>query len=219
MEGKTIGLGIAVICVIVAGILILLFTGGLSPLAMEQNTRMMDADRMFIEQMIPHHQDAVEMGELALVKAEHLEIKQLAGNIIRDQSREISQMRSWYREWYGIEVPVNLTLEAGDMGMMGGGSMSGRGMGGNMTDLQKLGNATSFDKEFIEQMIPHHQMAIMMAQMVVQHSDRAEIRELGTSIIRSQSAEVDMMQAWYRDWYGRGVNVSTSMDAGMHRGS
>jgi uncharacterized protein (DUF305 family) len=216
MEGKTIGLGIAVICIIVAGILILLSNGGLSPVAMERSTGMMDADRMFIEQMIPHHQDAVEMGELALVKAEHPEIKQLAANIIRDQSREISQMRSWYREWYGIEVPVNLTLKAGGMGMMGGGSMSGGGMGGTMTDLQKLGNATSFDKEFIEQMIPHHRMAIMMARMVVQHSDRAEIRELGTSIIRSQSAEVDMMQAWYRDWYGREFDVSTSMGVGMH---
>ena len=52
--------------------------------------RMMDPDRMFIEQMIPHHQDAIDMGNLALVRAEHPEIRQLAENVIRDQSREIS---------------------------------------------------------------------------------------------------------------------------------
>ena len=217
MDKKTIGLGIVIACVILAGILIIVVVGGLYPFVGERNTgMMMDSDRMFIEQMIPHHQDAVEMGELALVKAEHPEIKQLAGNIIRDQSREISQMRDWYRLWYGTDVPVYQGMTGGGMGMMGSGSGM-MGMGGNMTDLSKLENATQFDKEFIEQMIPHHQMAIMMARMT-QNSAHPEMRELGNSIIRSQSAEVDMMQEWYRNWYGEDVFTSGHM-MGMNQGS
>ena len=53
-----------------------------------------DIDRHFIEQMIPHHEDAVLMAELALTKAEHPELRELAANIKGDQSREIDQMRS-----------------------------------------------------------------------------------------------------------------------------
>jgi uncharacterized protein (DUF305 family) len=83
-------------------------------------------------------------------------------------------------------------------GMMGGGN------DGSMTDLVQLGNATRFDKEFIEQMVPHHQMAIMMAHMTL-NSDHQEMRELGSSIIRSQSAEVEQMQEWYYTWYGTQV--------------
>ena len=55
---------------------------------------MSDIDRHFIEQMIPHHEDAVLMAELALTKADHGELKKLAENIKRDQSREIVEMRS-----------------------------------------------------------------------------------------------------------------------------
>ena len=81
----------------------------------------------------------------------------------------------------------------------GNGMMRG-GMGERMTDLGLLRNATPFDKEFIEQMVPHHQMAIMMAQMTL-NSDRKEMRDLGRSIIESQSSEVARMREWYYTWY------------------
>lgn len=167
---------------------------------------MMDPDRMFIEQMIPHHQDAIDMANLALEKAEHPEIRLLAETVISDQSREISQMRSWYKAWYGTEIPeYEDTIMGGGMNRSGSteGMMRG-GMSGSMTDLAQLRNATSFDKEFIEQMVPHHQMAIMMARMTL-NSDHQEMRELGSSIIRSQSAEVEQMQVWYSVWYGTQV--------------
>ena len=98
--------GILLAGVIVAGVIIVLAFGIFSSLSFERRVGvMMDSDRMFIEEMIPHHQDAIDMGNLALVKAEHPEIRQLAENIIRDQSQEISRMREWYRAWYGIDVP------------------------------------------------------------------------------------------------------------------
>jgi uncharacterized protein (DUF305 family) len=219
MEEKTIGLGILIVCVIVAGILIVMAIGGFYSFAGERRAgTMMDSDRVFIEQMIPHHQDAIDMGNLALVRAEHPEIRQLSENVIRDQSREISQMRDWYKAWYGTDVPVYQgAMMGGGMNRRGSGTgMMGGGMGGSMTDLVQLGNATRFDKEFIEQMVPHHQMAIMMAQMTL-NSDHKEMRELGSSIIRSQSAEVDQMREWYHTWYGTQVPGFSMM--GMNRGS
>lgn len=82
--------------------------------------------------------------------------------------------------------------------------------GGQRTDVDQPGNATPFDKEFIEQMVPHHEMAIMMAQMTL-NSDRKEMRDLGRSIIRSQSSEVTRMREWYSTGYGTQVKGFSMM--------
>ena len=76
-----------------------------------------------------------------------------------------------------------------------------RGMMGDETDLNLLENAKLFDKEFIEQMIPHHQMAIMMASMMLNRTEREEMKKLAQDIIRTQTEEIDQMSAWYSDWY------------------
>jgi uncharacterized protein (DUF305 family) len=156
-----------------------------------------DIDRHFIEQMIPHHENAVLMAELALPESEHSELRELAANIRRDQSREIDQMRSWYRSWYGVDAPRN-----GERDDRLGRGMMGMGMMDEHTDLALLEAARPFEQEFIRQMVPHHRMAIMMAQMVLRGSERAEIRELARSIIEAQSREIEQMLDWYRDWYG-----------------
>jgi uncharacterized protein (DUF305 family) len=59
-------------------------------------------------------------------------------------------------------------------------------------------------------------MAIMMAQMTL-NSDHKEMRDLGSSIIRSQSSEVDQMREWYYTWYGTQVPGISMMD--MNQGS
>jgi uncharacterized protein (DUF305 family) len=56
-------------------------------------------DKAFIEQMIPHHQGAIDMAELALKNAEHQEIKDLAQEIIKAQETEINMMRGWQSSW------------------------------------------------------------------------------------------------------------------------
>ncbi len=152
-----------------------------------------DMDAMFIEEMIPHHDDAIAMAELAVTRAEHPEVRRLAESIKRTQTAENEQMRRWYREWYGIEVP---TTRTGRRGMMGG-------MMGGQAGLERLEAAAEFDKVFIEEMVPHHRMGVMMAGMAGSATLRPEIRDLTASIIESQSAEIDQMLAWYRAWYGR----------------
>ena len=157
-----------------------------------------NTDAMFIEQMIPHHEDAIEMAELALSRAEHPEIKQLARDVIETQSAEIDQMRDWYREWFDADVPDL----GGSSGMMGGGMMGGGMMGGDV-DLEDLEAAEEFDKAFIEAMVPHHQMGIMMSRMAGSATGRSELRGLTDAIIEGQSAEIRKMQDWYEEWYGR----------------
>ena len=59
-----------------------------------------------------------------------------------------------------------------------------------------LKKAPDFDKEFVQQMIPHHQMGVMMAKMASERASHPEIRTLAQSIITSQSAEIAQMQGW-----------------------
>ncbi|MDP2676781.1 MAG: DUF305 domain-containing protein [bacterium] len=193
----------------VAGIIIGIFVAPLFLPAMPWAGQMMYRDSMmgsgdfaegidahFIEQMIPHHEDAIIMANLASTRAEHLEIKELATGIIRTQSEEIDQMEQWYASWFGKEVP-NVSFSMGH----GMGMMMHSGMMGNETDIGTLENADVFDKEFIEQMIPHHQMAVMMAQMLLRSSDRPEMEQLAKNIIEAQTREINSMREWYSQWY------------------
>jgi uncharacterized protein (DUF305 family) len=173
---------------------------------------MMHTDQHFIEMMIPHHQQAVEMADLALTRAQHPEIKNLAVAIKKDQTREIEQLRTWYKTWYGKEVPV---MTMSDQGMMANHGNMGQQMNPDMMkmpmncckmkcmnmDLETLKNAPDFDKEFIRQMIPHHHKAVKMSQMIAKKTTKREIRNLAESMMKTQTAEIEQMEQWYQNWY------------------
>ena len=162
------------------------------------NQMMGNLDKHFIEQMIPHHEGAVSMAKIALVKSKRPEIKNLANAIITGQTKEIGDMTLWYKNWFGKDVPK------GNTGMMGGGMMSGSGMHmGGKEDMASLENAVDFDKAFLEAMIPHHQLALMMVQMLESGTNRPEMIELSKNITVSQSKEIEDMQGWYQEWYGK----------------
>ena len=161
-----------------------------------QNVNNIDAH--FIEQMIPHHEDAITMSEVALVKATKPEVKQLAQDIIKSQQKEIDQMKAWHKDWYGEEVPSGDSAMK-DHGMMSKSNMH-MGMMGDQTDMERLENAEDFDREFVQEMIPHHQMAVMMAQMVKSGTSRAEMKKLADDIINAQNKEIEMMRQWLTEW-------------------
>lgn len=58
-----------------------------------------DFDKAFIEEMIVHHQGAIDMATLADTNARHTEIKQLSSAIVAAQQREIDQMKAWQEAW------------------------------------------------------------------------------------------------------------------------
>jgi len=152
-------------------------------------------DQHFIQMMIPHHQGAVDMARIALNKAEHPELKKLAQDMITSQSQEIQEMKIWYKTWYKTEVPAvsSMTMPMqSDTGMNHMNNMMSM-------DLTALKNASNFDQAFIQQMIPHHKMAVMMSAMVL-NSPHPELRNLAKAIIQTQSAEIEEMFQWQRQW-------------------
>ena len=161
------------------------------------------ADRHFIVMMVPHHDGAIAMAELALTRARRPEIRALARSIKASQTAENRQMRSWYRRWYGQELPPWPQAAGwGWQGGMGMGMGAGMGMGRRGgTNLAALVAATDFDRTFIEQMIPHHQMGVMMASMAQANVQHPELRQLQRAMVRVQSDEIRQMEEWYRQWY------------------
>ena len=158
-------------------------------------------DSHFIEQMIPHHEDAITMAQLAAQKAKRSEVRTLAQNIIDSQNKEIDQMKIWYKDWFGREVPTGVQVMS-QHGMMGSAKQNSMHMGmmGDEEDIATLENAADFDREFVEEMIPHHQMAVMMANMLKNGTTRPEMKKLADDIITVQTNEIDQMRNWLKNW-------------------
>jgi uncharacterized protein (DUF305 family) len=168
--------------------------------------RMGPSDQNFITMMIPHHEGAIAMADLALTRSKRPEIVQLARSIKSSQTRENAEMLRLYRQWYGSDLPQWDTAMGWGWrhgGMMGSGLMPGRSARGDWsgTNLEVLRRAADFDRAFLEQMIPHHQMGVMMASMEFNTTTRPEMRRLSEQMIRVQNQEIATMQAWYRQWY------------------
>ena len=62
-------------------------------------------------------------------------------------------------------------------------------------------DAAPFDQQFIDSMTPHHQSALMMAQMAVSKAQLPEVKRLARGIIADQKKEIAQMQAWRKAWY------------------
>lgn len=61
-------------------------------------------DRDFMMMMTPHHKSAVDMAKIELRRGTHHELKAMAQDIIKSQDREIGQMRTWLKSWYGTAM-------------------------------------------------------------------------------------------------------------------
>jgi uncharacterized protein (DUF305 family) len=173
---------------LVVGIVVGMLIGTLCHRGMVKNNQASDSlDQHFITEMIPHHEGAIVMAQLALSMSKRPEILSLANGIIEAQNKEIDDMQTWYSSWFG-QAPHNhdgMTMEHMD-GMEG--------------DLEKLKTANNFDQEFIRQMIPHHEMAVMMARMLEAGTTRNEMKILADQIVSSQTREIDMMRSWAKAW-------------------
>ncbi|MEU7001137.1 DUF305 domain-containing protein [Nonomuraea sp. NPDC046570] len=158
-------------------------TAGASPTSAPASSAVFnDADVMFAQMMIPHHEQAVEMADLAATRAADPEVKELAEKIKEAQDPEIATMESWLREW-GKPVPT------GGMGHDMPGIMSE----GDMKKLEAA-KGTEFDKQFVTMMIAHHEGAIDMARTEEAKGVNPEAKALAKTIVTTQQAEIDQME-------------------------
>ena len=159
-----------------------------------------DYDRMFLANMIAHHQGAVNMANLALTKASHQEVKDLAKAIVSAQTTEITDMTAWQKMWY--------PASSGEI-------MEDHSSIRMMNELNgKTGEA--FDKAFLEQMIMHHQSAINMAATGKTNAQHQEVKDLTVAIVTAQTKEIQQMKQWQSDWGYSSTDTSNSMSGMGH---
>ena len=142
-------------------------------------------DVMFAQMMIPHHEQAVEMANMALDPdaSSSVEVRELAVDIKAAQDPEIETMRAWLEAWGAPqEAPSAMNH---DSGMMSQGDM------GTLASAE----GAEFDQMWLTMMIEHHEGAITMARDVQSITEDEEVAALAEEIIAAQEAEIATMQA------------------------
>ncbi|WP_262106701.1 DUF305 domain-containing protein [Arthrobacter sp. Marseille-P9274] len=161
---------------------------GAAPSAAASGSEAAQAGAAFAQAMIPHHEQAVDMSEMMLVKdGVDPEVKQLAEDIKAAQGPEIEKMHSW------LEARGQPTTMAGGSDHSSHSSMSGMM---SDADLDKLRGAEGTDasRMFLEQMIEHHEGAITMAEQEAANGSDAQAVVLAKKIVADQQAEIDKMK-------------------------
>ena len=143
------------------------------------------ADAMFAQMMIPHHAQAVEMSDMILAQQDiPAKVKDLATRIKEAQGPEVELMTGWLESW---NMPAHLPSGS-----------SGHGMAGMMgaDEMAKLSDAqgTAAARLFLEQMIIHHEGAIVMAKAEAADGKNTAAVQLGKDIVTAQEAEIQEMK-------------------------
>jgi len=145
-----------------------------------------DADVKFVQEMIPHHEQAVEMSDMLSVRDVTEETAALAQRIGATQSDEVRMMQGYLAEW-GVELDPH----AGHSGdhAMGEGMMTAE-------QLAELGAATggAFERMWLTMMLEHHKGAIAMANAVVASGVEPRVRAFAESIVTAQGAEITQIE-------------------------
>ncbi|PSK95996.1 uncharacterized protein (DUF305 family) [Murinocardiopsis flavida] len=146
----------------------------------KQSARHNKADVEFAQMMIPHHEQAVEMAELAETRA-GADVRSLAKEIDKAQGPEIKQLTGMLESWG--EEP----LESMDH------SMDGMLTDAQMTELEQA-DGDAFDKAFVDSMIEHHEGAVDMAQSELDDGENPEAKKLAEDIVSTQNDEITRMR-------------------------
>lgn len=152
-------------------------------------------DIAFAQLMIPHHEQAIQMADLAATNASSTAVKALAAQVKAAQGPEITMMTQWLSDW---GAPTAMPSSSASDDSMGGMDMGGMGAAGMMStaDMNKLGQTTgaAFDKMWLQMMLTHHQGAISMARQVAETTTDPAVKGLAGAIIEDQAAEIATMR-------------------------
>ena len=144
------------------------------------------ADVTFASSMVPHHQQAVTMADMALAKASNATVTDLATQIKAAQDPEIEKMTGWLTAWGAAPMPGGHD--------MGNGGMDGMMTDQEMSDLAKSSGA-AFDRLWLQMMVKHHEGAVAMAKTELAQGKFPEAKTLAQAVIDGQTKEIATMTA------------------------
>jgi uncharacterized protein (DUF305 family) len=154
----------------------------------------------YLVEMVAHHREAVAAAR-ELARSDRPEMRAFGQSIVESQSAQIEQMTAWLADWYPEQ---STTVDYRPM-MRGLSGLSG----------------DRLDRAFLQDMIGHHMVAVMMSQhLLVRGTDHEEVAYLARSIRDDQHAEIIQMQRWLAQWFDAGWGgMGRGMGPGMMSGS
>jgi len=162
------------------------------------------AEAGFARDMIDHHAQAVQMAEILRDKTKSDSMRLLVSDISLTQQAQIGIMQGWLGAW-GLPITGSEPAMAW-MGHPTDGLMPGMATPDEIDRLYTLPPDRA-DVLFLRLMIAHHEAAIPMAQAVLKRTDEPEVRQLATSIIASQRAEIENMKTMVDKMVGDSAEV------------
>lgn len=145
-----------------------------------------EADVMFAQMMIPHHEQAIELADIALdpTLMASEQVKTLASQIKLAQDPEIDLMTQWLTDW---DQPLMDMSEEHDMSMDGMLSVD---------EIAALGQlmGEEFDQAWASAMIAHHKGAIKMAKTVKEDGQSTLVLDLANLIVQAQQSEIAVLE-------------------------
>jgi len=177
---KKTGTFLGIILLLVLAVVFLLAGNKSMPMSHDGHSSALSSDEtMFAQMMIPHHEQAVTMSELALENTTDPDVLALATGIRDAQGLEIIQMQGW----------LDGKSESHKHDMEMGGMLTDA----ELAELASLKDA-AFDQKFLTAMIAHHEGALDMVSMI-KDSTIPEVKKLYNNIVESQGAEIEAMKA------------------------
>ncbi len=146
----------------------------------------------FARDMAAHHAQAVNMATLLRDNTDDPQMRLITLDMMLTQQAQIGQMQGWLNIW---QLPLARTTPAMDwMGMPTTDLMPGMATPGDINRLRGL-KGKDADGLFLSLMIPHHRGGVVMAQGVLNRSQRPEVRAMAQAIVKAQEGEIALMQA------------------------
>ena len=162
----------------------LLALSGCAESRVAENAAFNEADLNFVEQMIPHHEQAVQISQLAENRAEDEEVRTIASDIAFIQAIELEELQGWLIEWGFDGAEHSHEDHADAAGML------------SADEVQQLeaSSGSEFDALFTQLMIQHHEGAIAAARELLETGKSEDIRFFAQSLIESQGAELEQLR-------------------------
>lgn len=163
-----------------------------------------DGEEGYLRTMIPHHQEAV-VAARQLSRSDRAPMRALGRSIVRSQSAQVTDMRSWLTRWYDDAGPTPYEHLMDPLGDLRGDDL---------------------DRVFLVDMVGHHMAAVMASRRLLASGAAVhdETEDLARTVLDDQRGEIVRMRGWLADWFGvRGMGTGAMSDGhgmgGPHHGA
>lgn len=156
-------------------------------------------DQRFIDMNVPHHASIVAGAVAAMTGLQHPQLREIAKDIVMDQTAELDKLRDLRARLYGDSLPMRIDEQMLAMmpGMPGMEGIDPAGMAIQMDPAamaERMCAAEDIDLTFIDLTVTHHEAAVAIAQAALEQATSVDLRALAAHSVSMQTAQIHELQ-------------------------